>query len=150
MGCIRDGWRGFELDFEGALKALVGQDFQKYGLELVDLFVNSITPPDDVQKMIEESLDHAFDDLKARQWIEAKIRAKLVSRYDVRSVNFRWRAVQGQVHVLGSARSDASIVSTCGTAELIAAAVMYGSSACRARIRDKARPARGSDHSPRL
>jgi membrane protease subunit (stomatin/prohibitin family) len=41
-------------EFGVALKALVGQDFQKYGLELVDLFVNSITPPDDVQKMIDE------------------------------------------------------------------------------------------------
>jgi membrane protease subunit (stomatin/prohibitin family) len=41
-------------EFGVALKARVGQDFQKYGLELVDLFVNSITPPDDVQKMIDE------------------------------------------------------------------------------------------------
>ncbi len=37
-----------------ALKAFVSQDFQKYGLELVDLFVNSITPPDEVQRMIDE------------------------------------------------------------------------------------------------
>jgi len=37
-----------------ALKARVGQDFEKYGLELVDLFINSITPPDDVQRMIDE------------------------------------------------------------------------------------------------
>jgi membrane protease subunit (stomatin/prohibitin family) len=37
-----------------ALKALVQMDFQKYGLELVDLFINSITPPDEVQKMIDE------------------------------------------------------------------------------------------------
>jgi membrane protease subunit (stomatin/prohibitin family) len=41
-------------EFGVTLKALVTQDFQKYGLELVDLFVNSITPPDDVQKMIDE------------------------------------------------------------------------------------------------
>ncbi len=41
-------------EFGVALKARVSQDFQKYGLELVDLFVNSITPPDDVQKMIDE------------------------------------------------------------------------------------------------
>jgi len=38
-------------------------------------------------------------------WIEAKIRAQLVTSFDVRSVNFRWRAVQGQVYVLGTARS---------------------------------------------
>jgi len=37
-----------------ALKARVAQDFQKYGLELADLFINNITPPDDVQRMIDE------------------------------------------------------------------------------------------------
>ena len=41
-------------EFGAALKARVSQDFQKYGLELVDLFINNITPPDDVQKMIDE------------------------------------------------------------------------------------------------
>jgi osmotically-inducible protein OsmY len=44
--------------------------------------------------------------LGADLWIEAKIRAQLVTSFDVRSVNFRWRAVQGQVYVLGSARSQ--------------------------------------------
>jgi molecular chaperone DnaK (HSP70) len=29
----------------------------------------------DVQKMVEESVENAFDDLRARQWIEAKIRS---------------------------------------------------------------------------
>src|SRR6185369_1454839 len=29
----------------------------------------------EVQKMVEESVEYAFDDLRARQWIEAKIRA---------------------------------------------------------------------------
>ncbi len=29
----------------------------------------------DVQKMVEESVEHAFEDLRARQWIEAKLRA---------------------------------------------------------------------------
>ena len=37
-----------------ALKSFVQMDFQKYGLELVDLFINNITPPDEVQKMIDE------------------------------------------------------------------------------------------------
>jgi membrane protease subunit (stomatin/prohibitin family) len=37
-----------------ALKARVTLDFQKYGLELVDLFINNITPPDEVQRMIDE------------------------------------------------------------------------------------------------
>ena len=29
----------------------------------------------EVQKMVEESVEHAFDDLRARQWIEAKVKA---------------------------------------------------------------------------
>ena len=29
-----------------------------------------------VQKMVEESVEHAFDDLAARRWIEAKLKAK--------------------------------------------------------------------------
>jgi membrane protease subunit (stomatin/prohibitin family) len=37
-----------------SLKARVCQDFEKYGLELVDFYINRITPPDDVQKMIDE------------------------------------------------------------------------------------------------
>jgi membrane protease subunit (stomatin/prohibitin family) len=37
-----------------SLKARIEQDFAKYGLELVDLFVNNITPPDEVQRMIDE------------------------------------------------------------------------------------------------
>jgi membrane protease subunit (stomatin/prohibitin family) len=37
-----------------ATKARLAEDFDKYGLELVDLFVNAITPPPEVQKMIDE------------------------------------------------------------------------------------------------
>ncbi len=37
-----------------ALKYRVKEDFGKYGLELVDFFINAITPPDEVQKMIDE------------------------------------------------------------------------------------------------
>ncbi len=37
-----------------SLKARIEQDFAKYGLELVDLFINNITPPDEVQRMIDE------------------------------------------------------------------------------------------------
>lgn len=37
-----------------ASKSRVGQDFEKYGLELVDFFIAAITPPDEVQKMIDE------------------------------------------------------------------------------------------------
>ncbi len=36
------------------LKARVADDFSKYGIELVDLFMGAITPPEEVQKMIDE------------------------------------------------------------------------------------------------
>jgi len=34
-------------------RAKVGEEFDKYGLELVDFFVNAITPPEEVQKAID-------------------------------------------------------------------------------------------------
>ncbi len=37
-----------------ALKARVKEDFAKYGLEVVDLFLGAITPPESVQKAIDE------------------------------------------------------------------------------------------------
>jgi membrane protease subunit (stomatin/prohibitin family) len=36
------------------LKSRVADDFGKYGIELVDLFMGAITPPEEVQKMIDE------------------------------------------------------------------------------------------------
>jgi membrane protease subunit (stomatin/prohibitin family) len=36
------------------LKARVADDFSKYGIELVDFFLGAITPPKEVQKMIDE------------------------------------------------------------------------------------------------
>jgi membrane protease subunit (stomatin/prohibitin family) len=35
-------------------KGVVGNEFDKYGLELVDFFISSITPPDEVSKMIDQ------------------------------------------------------------------------------------------------
>jgi membrane protease subunit (stomatin/prohibitin family) len=37
-----------------ALKARVADDFSKYGMELVDLYLGAITPPKEVQKLIDE------------------------------------------------------------------------------------------------
>lgn len=37
-----------------ALKVRVGEDFEKYGIELVDLYLGAITPPEEVQKMIDQ------------------------------------------------------------------------------------------------
>src|SRR6185295_9792786 len=36
------------------LKSRVADDFAKYGIELADLFLGAITPPDEVQKLIDE------------------------------------------------------------------------------------------------
>jgi membrane protease subunit (stomatin/prohibitin family) len=41
-------------ELAAALKTRVFDDFGKYGLELVDFLINSITPPEDVQKIIDE------------------------------------------------------------------------------------------------
>jgi len=37
-----------------ALKARVADDFGKYGIELADLYLGAITPPEEVQKLIDE------------------------------------------------------------------------------------------------
>ncbi len=37
-----------------AAKVRIREDFRRYGLELVEFYVNSITPPDPVQRMIDE------------------------------------------------------------------------------------------------
>jgi len=36
------------------IKALVGLEFSKYGMELTDFYITAITPPDEVQRMIDE------------------------------------------------------------------------------------------------
>jgi membrane protease subunit (stomatin/prohibitin family) len=40
-------------EIAAALRTRVMDDFGKYGIEVVDLVINSITPPEDVQKMID-------------------------------------------------------------------------------------------------
>jgi membrane protease subunit (stomatin/prohibitin family) len=37
-----------------AVKTRLAEDFRKYGVELVDFYINRVTPPEDVQKMIDE------------------------------------------------------------------------------------------------
>jgi membrane protease subunit (stomatin/prohibitin family) len=37
-----------------AVKTRLAEDFRKYGMEMEDFYINRITPPDDVQKMIDE------------------------------------------------------------------------------------------------
>jgi len=36
------------------IKILIGEEFTKYGMELIDFYITSITPPDEVQRMIDE------------------------------------------------------------------------------------------------
>ena len=64
----------FEIDANGILHVLA-RDI-KTGNETVVPMKSAVDVDDaQVQKMVEESVDHAFDDLRARQWIETKLRA---------------------------------------------------------------------------
>jgi molecular chaperone DnaK len=64
----------FEIDADGILHVLA-RDI-KTGRQVVVTMKSAVDVNDaDVQKMVEESLEYAFDDLKARQWIETKVRA---------------------------------------------------------------------------
>jgi len=64
----------FEIDANGILHVLA-RDI-KTGHQKVVQMKSAVDVEDaEVQKMVEESIEHAFDDLRARQWIEAKIRA---------------------------------------------------------------------------
>ncbi len=63
----------FEIDANGILQVLA-RDI-KTGQQTVVKMKSAVDVEDaDVQKMVEESVEHAFEDLKVRQWIEAKIR----------------------------------------------------------------------------
>jgi molecular chaperone DnaK len=69
----------FEIDANGILHVLARDT--KTGLEKI-VEVKSAVDVDDaaVQQMVEESVEHAFEDLAARRWIEAKLKAnELVS-----------------------------------------------------------------------
>ena len=64
----------FEIDANGILHALA-RDIKTGKERIVE--IKSAVDVDDsaVQKMVEESVEHAFEDLDARRWIEAKLRA---------------------------------------------------------------------------
>jgi molecular chaperone DnaK len=91
---VKDNWSlgRFELEFEPAPKGVprVGVQFEidangilhalardvKTGHQKIVQMQSAVDVDDaEVQKMIDESTEHAFDDLRARQWIEAKIKA---------------------------------------------------------------------------
>ena len=64
----------FEIDANGILHVLA-RDTKTGNEKTVEM--QSAVDVDDaaVQKMVEESVEHAFDDLAARRWIEAKLKA---------------------------------------------------------------------------
>ena len=64
----------FEIDANGILHVLA-RDVKTGREKIVEM--KSAVDVDDaaVQQMVEESVEHAFDDLAARRWIEAKLRA---------------------------------------------------------------------------
>ena len=39
-------------------------------------------------------------------WIETKLKVLLLGTKDIRSINYRWRSVNGTVYVIGAARSQ--------------------------------------------
>ena len=65
----------FEIDASGILHVLARDT--KTGRERV-VEMKSAVDVDDaaVQKMVEESVEHAFEDMAARQWVEARLRAQ--------------------------------------------------------------------------
>jgi molecular chaperone DnaK len=92
---VRDNWSlgKFTIDFERAPKgvARVGVQFEidangilhvlardvRTGRQIIMQMKSAVDVDDaEVQKMVEDSVDHAFEDLAARQWIETRIRAE--------------------------------------------------------------------------
>jgi molecular chaperone DnaK len=65
----------FEIDADGILRVLA-RDIKTNQEKVVEM--KSAVDVDDaeVQKMVEESVEHAFEDLHARQWVELKLRAQ--------------------------------------------------------------------------
>ena len=65
----------FELDADGILHVLA-RNLQTGAETVVE--VKSAVDVDDaaVQQMVEQSVEHAFDDLSARRWVEAKLKAE--------------------------------------------------------------------------
>jgi molecular chaperone DnaK (HSP70) len=63
----------FEIDANGILHVLA-RDIRT-GKQVIVEMKSAVDVSDaEVQKMVEESVEHAWDDLKARQWVEAKLK----------------------------------------------------------------------------
>ena len=69
----------FEIDSNGVLHVLARDT--KAGREKVVQMKSAVDVNDaDVQRMVEESVEHAFDDLASRRWIEAKLKAQATAQ----------------------------------------------------------------------
>ncbi|MGV3774393.1 MAG: Hsp70 family protein, partial [Verrucomicrobiales bacterium] len=64
----------FEIDANGILHVLA-RDTHTGREKIVEMKSAVDVNDEDVQKMVEESVEHAFEDLASRRWIEAKLRA---------------------------------------------------------------------------
>jgi len=64
----------FEIDANGILHVLA-RDIRTGREKMVEMKSAVDVNDADVQRMVEESVEHAFEDLEARRWIEAKLRA---------------------------------------------------------------------------
>jgi molecular chaperone DnaK len=64
----------FEIDANGILQVLA-RDTKSGRQKIVDLQSAVDVDDQDVQQMVEESVDHAFEDLAARRWVESRLKA---------------------------------------------------------------------------
>ena len=65
----------FEIDADGILHVLA-RDIKTGNEKFVEMASAVEVDEAEVQQMIEESVEHAFDDIEERRWIEAKLRAE--------------------------------------------------------------------------
>ena len=67
----------FEIDANGILHVLA-RDLKTGAQQVVEIESAVDVADTEVQRMVEESVEHAFEDLAARRWIEAKLKAQEV------------------------------------------------------------------------
>jgi len=68
----------FEIDADGILHVLA-RDIKTGNEKIMEMRSAVDVDDGDVQQMIEESVEHAFDDIEERRWIEARLRAEQTS-----------------------------------------------------------------------
>jgi molecular chaperone DnaK len=76
----------FEIDANGILHVLA-RDTRTGRQKVVDMTSAVDVDDDAVQRMVEESVEHAFEDLRARRWIEGRLRAEAVLQATEKGLN---------------------------------------------------------------